>query len=273
MGRVLLCVGRYAENPFYLEAFHRQIYSLEELCYCLFEHAYLLNKEIVNKKLAVWIEEECDCSDLAKELYKFLNTGSSMEAFVLTILEYVGYSSKADIEVVRRLLKSNANLPESEKGKLYADYLLENKRYEKAIVEYKALIGQETDSQMRGKLLHNLGVVYARLFLFDQAAKYFEEAYQLNNEEVSKLHYLAAMRMYLSEQDYILLFADKKENYFISLELEKKVELLTKQLEQEEQILRLEKIIAMKKSNQSAGYYKTIEELVYELKDEYRKEM
>lgn len=43
MGRVLLCLGRYARNPYFVERAYVNVYSVEELCYCLIRNAYLIS--------------------------------------------------------------------------------------------------------------------------------------------------------------------------------------------------------------------------------------
>ena len=48
--------------------------------------------------------------------------------------------------------------------------------------------------------MHNLGVVYARLFLFPEADRMFSMAYQKSHTESSRLCYLYAMN-YITEDD------------------------------------------------------------------------
>ncbi len=55
MGRVLLCVGKYADKPYFLERLYVNVYSAEELCYCLMQNAFLIGKEIVDEGLAEWL--------------------------------------------------------------------------------------------------------------------------------------------------------------------------------------------------------------------------
>lgn len=273
MGRVLLCVGSYAKNPYYIEAFCLNVFCLEELCYCLREHTYLTDRSIMEPDLTDWIRDECGCKDLADELADFIKRKSSLGVFVSTILEYTGYLSREEIQTVEALLKNNSNLTEEERAKSHADYLLENKKYEKAVTEYKTLSGllRESNPELCGKVLHNLGVAYTRLFLFEQAAKLFDEAYQLSGAGVSRLHYLAAMRMYLAEQDYILLFADSKPDYPFFMELEKEIEQITKEWENSDRKKYLEKVKEKKRTGSSGEYYEAVDSIVNELKEEYRK--
>ena len=49
-----LCVGEYCENAYNVEGLDIRVYSMEELCYCLKENAFLLDLSIMNDKLVDW---------------------------------------------------------------------------------------------------------------------------------------------------------------------------------------------------------------------------
>ncbi len=51
------------------------VHSMEELCYCLKENAFLLDLSIMNDKLVDWIGEECKVWELAKQLYPMVQAG------------------------------------------------------------------------------------------------------------------------------------------------------------------------------------------------------
>lgn len=75
--------------------------------------------------------------------------------------------------------------------------------------------------ELQGHIMHNLGVVYARLFLFPEAARMFSMAYQKSHTESSRLCYLYAMN-YITEDDSAdtrvpeLQFKTMKEAYALS---------------------------------------------------------
>ena len=71
-----LCVGEYCENAYNVEGLDIRVYSMEELCYCLKENAFLLDLSIMNDKLVDWIGEECKVWELAKQLYPMVHTKS-----------------------------------------------------------------------------------------------------------------------------------------------------------------------------------------------------
>ena len=48
------------------------IYSAEELVYCVYENAELLERDIFTTELAEWLDEECEARTLAERINKLL---------------------------------------------------------------------------------------------------------------------------------------------------------------------------------------------------------
>lgn len=105
-----LCVGEYCENAYNVEGLDIRVYSMEELCYCLKENAFLLDLSIMNDKLVDWIGEECKVWELAKQLYPMVHKQGSLSVFVVTILQYVGMYDPEEILQVEQVLKQGAGL-------------------------------------------------------------------------------------------------------------------------------------------------------------------
>ena len=98
-----LCVGEYCENAYNVEGLDIRVYSMEELCYCLKENAFLLDLSIMNDKLVDWIGEECKVRELAKQLYPMVHKQGSLSVFVVTILQYVGMYDPEEILIGGKL--------------------------------------------------------------------------------------------------------------------------------------------------------------------------
>ena len=59
-----LCVGEYCENAYNVEGLDIRVYSMEELCYCLKENAFLLDLSIMIDKLGELFGELCNVWEL-----------------------------------------------------------------------------------------------------------------------------------------------------------------------------------------------------------------
>jgi len=272
MSNISLCVGNYAKNPYFLERTNVAVSSVEELCYVLKENAFLIDSRIVNRKLADWIFEECALPELGKSLYSLINTGGSVSAFVGCILDYVHYLEKEQVKDIELLLKENSNLSEIEKRKARADYAIKNHKYLLAIREYEELgtIIGDNDSALLGRVYHNAGVAYAMLFLYEEAEKYFQKAYERLKNEESYLQYLAAVRMQKSQSEYISFIADRQEAFGVSMKLEKEVTQITNQWNAAKNKILIDDMRKMKAGGNNSAYYQKMDEIVMELKEEYR---
>ena len=268
MGRVVLGVGKRTNYPYYMEYAAVNVYSIEELCYCLYENAFLLSQDIVTIPLIDWIAEECDLKELADKLYPCVNVQGSLDNFVTMILEYTAYYPAEKVRVIHTFLKQNEKLPEIEKKLLYADYLLQNQKYTAAIKEYQMLLDKAEDAERRGNIYHSIGVAYAGLFLFEEAAGYFQKAYAAAGYTESYRQYLAAKRMYLTEQEYILFIAERKEAFDTSLLLERQIESLQEKWQESSIKKKFEDLEKAKHNAKECCVF--MDEMTEQIKAEYR---
>jgi len=227
MGRLIETVGRYAETPYYIAQADTSVYCVEELCFALCQNTFLLDRGLLDPKLAKWLEEECGLRELARPLYTLIGQNASPSAFVGAILEYAHFGSEKKRQETEELLRASADMDAATRRKYYADYLASNRRYAQAVTEYERVLEEipSMNHVMRSELFHNKGVALCRLFSFGEAAEAFLAAYQENpdNEEAG-MRYLAALRMGLSEGEYIAFIAGEPAWHEKSLEVERRME-------------------------------------------------
>lgn len=280
--RVCVCVGKYADTPYYITGLELPVYCAEELCWCLRENAFLLDLTLMQDRLADWLDRECGLGELARELYPLIHRQGSLSAFVVMILEYVGLYEPEEIREVERVLKQGAGLSGIEKRKKQVDYLVQKKRYGAAIRGYDALLEkwEETreDDQtvpaprVRASILHNKAVALCGLMLYGYAADYYREAYELDGDRTHYEAYLAAKRLSLDENGYIAFAAEQTGNYDETLGLEKRLE----QIDAEWRVsLRHQRLVDRRslREEDEDRYYEDSDELIRSLKAEYRSDV
>jgi exonuclease VII large subunit len=152
-----LCVGEYCENAYNVEGLDIRVYSMEELCYCLKENAFLLDLSIMNDKLVDWIGEECKVWELAKQLYPMVHKQGSLSVFVVTILQYVGMYDPEEILQVEQVLKQGAGLSNLEKRKSQIDYMVEKRKY-----------AADLEEQLRNRMEHMIELRRHKLALLSE---------------------------------------------------------------------------------------------------------
>ena len=212
-------------------------------------------------------------------------------AFVLAILRYVGFYDEAVLQETESLLLQGAGLTGLEKRKSQLDYLVKKKRFRQALRGYDELLrcleeaqgteagtgkasvekGGSAKKEFLAKIWHNKGVAYAGLMLYKKAAECFRLALDWDGGEEYLLDYLAAKRMELSEEAYVAFTSEHGEWYPGTLELEKKLERVMGEWEQQPDYLRLcnRKDI---KSRDRRRFYEDNRRLTQALKESYRME-
>lgn len=277
--RASICVGNYAENAYYVAGLDLPVYSVEELCYCMKENAFLLDTSLMNDTLLEWLDRECGLRELSRQLYPMVHRQGSLSAFVCGILEYAGFYDEPVVEEVGRVLKQGAGLSNLEKRKTQIDNLLRNRRYTAAIRGYDGLLanwqnsadtGSVPASEVRAGILYGKAVACTRLMRYGQAAEAFLEAYHLTEGEELFAAYLAAKRMELTDREYVALVAELPGSYGQSLELEKRLEdleLAWKVSQEHQELLRLQEY---REEGDHASYEAACDRLLEGFREEYR---
>lgn len=273
MGKVLLCTGRYAGNPYFFESICVNVYCVEELCYVLSANPFMIDAEIMDRRLAEWLDQECGLTELCHQLLTLFRRGSQPGIFVNTILDYVNYLSQEERQKIDEVLKHNIGLNQYEKLKKQGDYLMRNGSYQMAIMEYDKLLLKlpETENALQPLILHNIGVAYSNLFQFENAARYLKKAYELSGSESSGVQYLMAVRQHLSEGEYVSFIADNGQYYELSLKVEKLLENARGQFEATQENIMLSALKIYKDEGNAVSYYEDIDRIISELKAGYRK--
>ncbi|MCD7834101.1 MAG: hypothetical protein LUH00_08950 [Lachnospiraceae bacterium] len=180
-----LCLPQQANQPYYIENIRTGIYSLEELCFYLYNNISLIDESIINEKLCDWIRDELHLTRLYRQLYEQLEkieaarerttrtgTGSStrytatgsraqegarrgtvqgeatVASFVLPIFREAGYLNGQEMrDYQERMAKLEVQSDEM-KQKLRGDYLVREKMYARAAGVY----GQILKKRNPGKL-------------------------------------------------------------------------------------------------------------------------
>ena len=277
MGHIILQTGKVAKVPYFFEKLYVNLYSVEELCYCLVENVEMLDQEIVSKSLADWLDVQCGLSELAHALYALVNQKGSAGAFVGTILEYVGLYPSERSREVEHIIKNNADLTPFEKQKAKADYIMQNGHYFVALEQYESLLSKlpREERKLRSSLLHNMGTANSRLFMFGQAAEAFLAAYRLDGTIESLQQHLIAKRMSWKDNDYLDYIAGHSEWHEVSLQVERMYNVCSGEFDATQESRMLFTLHVCKEEGSGVGdhtipYYDEIEKLTDDLKERYR---
>ena len=209
MSSLILCHKKKAKQSYEIARIHRRIYTIEELCYYLCNHLYLIDYTLMNAQLCDWLDEELELTELATNLRRLLEQNGTIEQFVVTILAYSSIYTTGELNRIQEVLEKLKNQKPVEKQKYKADNLLESGSVKSAIIAYQEIIHGErdesVDGRFYGRVYANLGAAYGRLFLYKEAAKMYEAAYQICEERSMLMAYLYACRRYMTGEEYMRL--------------------------------------------------------------------
>ena len=68
MSELILCSGKIAAQPFYIEGAELNIYTMEELCYYIRHNLYNLEQDLMSEDFILFLEHELGETALAAEL-------------------------------------------------------------------------------------------------------------------------------------------------------------------------------------------------------------
>lgn len=206
MGKLLLCSGKRAERPFAFSKGHINLFSIEELCYYLYHNIYSITDDMINSNLVSFLYNQLDLKFLAGRVDAYIKTNSLLEEKVMAIMSSSNYYTEAELAEFKKKLNSIGNLSIEERLKFKGDSYLQNKKYSHAIKAYLDLLNKEDcmqiDKEIYAKTLHNLGVAYMRVFLFEEALECFQSAYAASQEEEIIKSYLKALKIAEKEEMY-----------------------------------------------------------------------
>ena len=234
MGSIILCHKKKAKQPYEISRIQRRIYTIEELCYYMCNHLYLIDYTIMNDKLCDWLEEELGLQELASNLRQAIAQNGSVEQFVVSILAHSSIYTTAELKHIQDVLEKLKNQKPIEKQKYKADNLLESGAVKQAILIYQSIIQGEVDESLDkrfyGKVYGCLGTAYGRMFLYEEAAKMYEAAFQICEEESILRAYLYACSKYMTPKEYQLMLERSQIFRAISLETQELLDALEEKL-------------------------------------------
>ena len=272
MGKVYGCIGRKANKPFFLEKICCNIYSAEELVYCVYENAELLEKDIFTTELAEWLDEECEARTLAERINKLLSKKADVKQLAAVLLEAFPFVSTGQQNRFLELQETEDGEDGPERSRKRGDYFLHKGRYVHALNEYENVLKHTTDGEveLKAQIYHNMGMARAGLFLLEQAAQDFYKAYELDGAEEHYYYYAAALRFSMSEGEYIRAISEDAEMSNITLKLETAMQEANVKW-QEGPGAELDATLETQRSGGSKQYEEWVGKTLSELKEDYRR--
>lgn len=266
MAGFILCRSKYSDRPYHISNMSISIFSMEELCYFIYNNIYLIGTDIFDEGLISYIGNELEEKELARQLEFLISQSAGLTELVITVLRYVDYYSEEEIEKLRGVIDRLDTQNVSERLKARADNFLNNRRYESAVHNYQTILYNKLDDTLTdefyGSVWHNLGVAYAEMFSYNKALECFEKAYEKNKLEES-LNAIRAASCLIGTAD-----EENEEVYAVSREIQTMKENSGYGVESDNSVIR--KALEYKEAGNTTEYFGELVKLVENWKMEYR---
>lgn len=202
----ILAKGKVAEQPYEMPYTGKKVYSIEELCYYIYNNIYTINEDFFQLSLPDWLREEAGLPELADKLADMIAEEHGLKDLVVTTLCACDYYQEKEIRQIVRILDEITNLPVFRKKKIKADNYLRAGRYGKSLVEYRKLLhgsfAVNFSPEEYGDILHNQGIAHFYTSSFAEAKEDFKEAFVRNHKKDSLQHYLWILLMEGEERQF-----------------------------------------------------------------------
>ncbi|MBE5959327.1 MAG: hypothetical protein E7254_10770 [Lachnospiraceae bacterium] len=184
MSGLMLCTMQ-AQKPYFIKEINKNIYSVEELSYYLYNYLYLVEEKFFSDALIDYLEETLEQKSIADGLKHLADRGGNLGEKISFVVKNSGYYSSKEVEELERHLVMLNSKSSAERVKAKADLLMNNHKYNLAIVFYKNILNKgrsnELGDEFYGDVYNNLGVAYTRMFEYATAASCFRSAYKLSS--------------------------------------------------------------------------------------------
>jgi len=270
------CLGKLSQTPYFLSGLGVNIYSMDELCYYLYENAYILDNDLFDIRLCDYIRDNLEMEEVSTLLKKMIREKKPLGEIVTTLFLVTGYLNEDEIRHVRQVLVDNASLSFAAKRKVRGDNLLVANKYTRAIEEYQyvlASLSKEEEPDLYSSILHNIGCAYSQMFLLEKASEYFKKAYDTDGDRESLIMYLISLRLSRSKEEFDRIVIKNGYDERISLEAVRRMTAAREADIDTPYGKQMLGVLELHDEGKISDYYKAIENTLDSWKLDYRRSM
>lgn len=200
---LILCEALKVKKPFNIEVLSLNIHSYEELCYIIFENPILVTEGIVSDTLVEFIRDDLNLEVLADNVKRKMSNGTADEDILVYIIDSCSLYNNAEKIIFRNAMGKIKKMAVHEVAKQRADYMFYIGKYELAKKYYLEILDMDTKAEngFIGSVYHNLGVIYANLFLYEEALDALKKSYELTNDDVILMEIYFLKRIFISSYE------------------------------------------------------------------------
>lgn len=274
MGKLILCSGCRTNRPYTFTSVGIRVYSIEELCYFLYNHVYLIEEGMFCDPLFDFIDTELKLTERANKLRLLKKQNADIKTMVTIILCSADIYTENEIKSMLKTLDEVIGMPMIRRNWIKADSYLKNHQLKEAADEYELIINSkeaiELTPEEYGDLFHNLAVAKVRTTGLKEATKLLGEAVERNHREESLRQYLYTLLLSGNEEEYL----KKIEEYGMDAEFDQSVRKVIEEQEEEakssELMIKIQQLKDYKADGRITEYHNRINEILNSWKAKVR---
>lgn len=274
MGSLILCVGKKAEKAFIFPESQIELYTIEEVCYYVFNYIDTMEKEDFDESLVEWLRKQAELEETANKIERLVRNKNSLKDIVVTLLCACDYYKEEEVRSLIRVIDQLEGMSFYDKCRQKCNRFLRNAKYKEAERFLYDVLKTELEKKLSreeyGNLLHNLAVVHVHTASYSEAAKELKEAFERNHREETLKQYLMALQLSgqneLYEKEQIRLEIPKELTDSVRAVLEQNM----KEAEESAEYEKLQQIAVMRREGQMSNYYDAVTNTIERWKQEYK---
>jgi len=267
MGKLILCNGRRTDRPYVLPVTGQRIYSIEELCYYIYNNIYSIDETLFTESLVDWIGTELGLVSRAEKLELSLRQGADYKTLLAVVLCSSDYYTEQEIKKLLATVDDIRTMPVAKRWFIKANSFLLRKQYTEAAAQYDRLLISEEAAELSpkeyGDILHNQAIALLHIYGLEKALDLFLQAYERNRREESFRQYLYTLWLVKGREG----FEEKVSDYQISEELMEDIRIRMEQLSREARLCKdMDKIYKLRNlmnSGNSEELREKCEQMIY----------
>lgn len=187
MSGLMLCRDVEVNRPYYVKDLGLNLYSIEELCYYIYNHVFLIEEDFFGEELLGFIGTDLRMPALEKKLRLWIREEADLVSLLMVVLQDGHYYSEKELAIFKDQMTRIRSAKPYERTRQKADYMLQQRKYETALRLYESLLPTKEnpveDLHFLAKVCCNRGTAYVQLFNFREAAACYEESFVLSEDE------------------------------------------------------------------------------------------
>jgi tetratricopeptide (TPR) repeat protein len=275
MSSLILCNTVKASRPYNFRLTDTNIYTIEELCYYIYNNIYIITEEIFDEELVFWLRDELKMTELSDKLANMISNKNNIKDIVVTVFCSADYYTEKEIKLLIDTMDLLDGMHILIRRKMKADNYMKYKSFSLAMKEYEEILKSpqlsELNDGQRGNIIHNLGVVRMNISSFSSAAKCFKEAYEKNGNRESLIHYLCTLKLDRRDEDY----EDALHAYSVKSEtitdIEERFLRLGREAKSSPKYIAVDRFINLKHEGRVNEYYEGIDKMINDWKMDYKR--